>query len=65
MRRSMRLLAAGERVEPIQFREKDYWKDAASEFNEIVDYVEQLRAELAETRRLLGQPGDLQASLRD
>jgi signal transduction histidine kinase len=53
MRRSLRALAAGERVEPIQFREKDFWKDAATEFNEIAAYVEQLKTQLEEARQLL------------
>jgi hypothetical protein len=50
MRRSMRALAAGEHVEPIHFRDKDYWKEVAAEFNLVAAYVEQLKSELADAK---------------
>ncbi len=50
MRRSMRNLAAGEPVEPIHFREKDYWQEVAQEFNLVVARVQELERELAEAR---------------
>lgn len=53
MRRSMRALAAGQDVEPIHFREKDFWQDVAQEFNLIVGRVEELKQELAETKQKL------------
>jgi hypothetical protein len=35
LRRSMRALARGEHVEPIYFREGDFWRDFADEFNAV------------------------------
>ena len=35
VRRSMRALARGEAVEPIEFRGGDYWKEIADEFNAV------------------------------
>ena len=40
LRRSMRALARGEHVEPIRFREKDFWRDFAEEFNAVVARVQ-------------------------
>ncbi len=37
VRRSMRALARGECVEPIEFRGTDYWKEIADEFNAVRD----------------------------
>lgn len=50
MRRSMRALAAGEYVQPIEFRGADYWQGVADEFNEVAQYVEQLRKEARNAR---------------
>ncbi len=36
LRRSMRALARGEHVEPIRFREGDFWHEFAEEFNAVV-----------------------------
>ncbi len=55
MRRSMRALAAGEEVEPIHFREKDYWQELAQEFNLVLVRVEELKQELAETKQKLAE----------
>jgi signal transduction histidine kinase len=62
MRRSMRALAAGEHVEPIQFREKDYWKDVAVEFNLVAEYVEQLQKELKQATARADEPRDFQTA---
>jgi hypothetical protein len=35
LRRSMRQLARGEQVEPLVFRDTDFWHDTAKEFNAI------------------------------
>jgi hypothetical protein len=35
VRRSLRALARGESVEPIEFRGADYWKEIADEFNAV------------------------------
>lgn len=36
LRRSMRALANGEDVEPLEFRESDFWQEFAEEFNAIL-----------------------------
>jgi len=40
LRRSMRALARGERVEPVRFRDDDFWHDFAEEFNAVVARVQ-------------------------
>jgi len=40
LRRSMRDLARGQHVEPIQFRENDFWHDFAEDFNAVVARVQ-------------------------
>lgn len=55
MRRSMRALAAGQEVEPIHFREKDFWRDIAQEFNLVVARFEEMKQELAEAREQLAR----------
>jgi hypothetical protein len=40
LRRSMRQLARGEHVAPIQFREGDYWQDLAEGFNGVLARVQ-------------------------
>jgi hypothetical protein len=44
LRRSMRALAHGEEVEPIEFRDNDFWHDFADEFNAINARVRHLSA---------------------
>jgi len=44
LRRSMRALARGERVEAIQFRDSDFWQEFAEEFNAVLAEVEKHRA---------------------
>ncbi|MFH1919301.1 MAG: hypothetical protein ABIP48_05365 [Planctomycetota bacterium] len=46
LRRSMRAMARGEHVEPIHFRENDFWQEFAEEFNAVVARVQ------GETRQL-------------
>jgi hypothetical protein len=41
LRRSMRDLARGEHVEPLHFRNGDFWHDFAEEFNAVAARVEQ------------------------
>lgn len=64
MRRSMRELAAGEPVEPIHFREKDFWKDVATEFNLVLARVQELEKELAEARGEHPEASELEAAER-
>ncbi|MBN1910751.1 MAG: hypothetical protein JW818_13480 [Pirellulales bacterium] len=40
LRRGMRELARGEHVEPIRFRDGDFWQDFAEEFNVLVERVQ-------------------------
>ncbi len=40
LRRSMRALARGERVEPLRFRDDDFWHDFAEEFNDMVAHIQ-------------------------
>ena len=40
LRRSMRELARGEHVEPIEFRDNDFWHDIATEFNAVLHRVQ-------------------------
>jgi signal transduction histidine kinase len=58
MRRSMRALAAGEHVQPINFREKDFLQDLANEFNAVAHRMEQLQNELDQAKRQSGKPQD-------
>jgi hypothetical protein len=46
LRRSMRALARGEDVEPIEFRGNDFWHDFADEFNAVRARIRQLSAEV-------------------
>ena len=45
LRRSMRALAAGEHVQPVVFRDGDFWHDVADEFNAVAAYVDELKQE--------------------
>ncbi|MDZ7617027.1 MAG: hypothetical protein U1E05_08485 [Patescibacteria group bacterium] len=40
LRRSMRALARGEHVSPIEFRDSDFWQDFAEEFNQLLVRVQ-------------------------
>ncbi len=40
MRRAMQNLAKGERVPPLQFRDNDFWKDFAQDFNALLARIE-------------------------
>lgn len=50
LRRSMRALAAGQRVARLQFRKDDFWYEFAEEFNAVAAELERLRG--LEKRRL-------------
>jgi signal transduction histidine kinase len=41
LRRSMRALARGESVKPIEFRGNDFWQDFAGEFNALLKRVQE------------------------
>lgn len=55
LRRSMRALAHGEPVEPIEFRDNDFWHDFADEFNAVRARIEQLSAR-EKTEQEQGEP---------
>jgi hypothetical protein len=60
LRRTMRDLSQGERVEPVVLRRNDFWRDFADEFNAVVLRVRKLEADLAAAR---GEPNrDVPAS---
>jgi hypothetical protein len=40
LRRAMRALARGEHVQPIEFREADFWQEFAAEFNTLAARVQ-------------------------
>jgi hypothetical protein len=46
-RRLLRSLAIGEPVEPIRFRQNDYWQDYANELNAVVGRMQMLEARFA------------------
>lgn len=50
LRRSLRALGRGERVDSIEFRDGDFWQEFADEFNVVADRVEQLEEELRKMR---------------
>lgn len=50
LRRTMRDLGQGERVEPVVLRRNDFWRDFADEFNAVVLRVRKLEADLAAAR---------------
>lgn len=44
LRRGMRALARGESVEPLHFREGDFWQEFAQEFNAVAARLQRLEA---------------------
>jgi hypothetical protein len=48
LRRGMRALAEGEPVVPIHFREGDFWRDFADEFNAVAARLQYTQKRLAE-----------------
>jgi len=50
LRRSLRALGRGERVDTIEFRDGDFWQEFADEFNVVAERVEQLEEELRRMR---------------
>jgi hypothetical protein len=56
LRRSMRQLARGEHVEPIQFRRGDFWQDLADEFNAVAARVQDTAADSDEVLAKTEEP---------
>jgi hypothetical protein len=51
LRRDMRALARDEEVEPLEFRQSDFWREFADEFNAIAARLKRLSAEAEEFRQ--------------
>jgi hypothetical protein len=51
LRRSMRALARGEHVQPIKFRQGDFWQEFADEFNAVAARVQGERSKAEPTLR--------------
>ncbi len=64
LRRCMRALAAGEQVKPIQFREGDFWKDLAKDFNAVAARVQNGDIQTAEDRAQRTEAGGQSAEGR-
>jgi len=56
LRRSMRALARGEYVEPLEFRDTDYWHEFAEEFNAVLKRVQVQGAAPAEGQKQEEEP---------
>jgi hypothetical protein len=52
LRNEMRRLGEGQRVELLEFREGDYWREFAAEFNAVAQRIADLEDELEAVRRL-------------
>jgi len=48
LRRAMRQLAHGEKVQPITFRQGDFWKEFADDFNRIAARLEKAQQQCEE-----------------
>ena len=59
LRRAMRDLAEGREVSPIHFRERDFWKDVAVDFNRVAERVQ------TSTTRAADAPIPFDSSSRD
>ena len=53
LRRYMRDLVAGEKVEPLYFRDNDFWSEVAGEFNAIANRVKDQDEEIEELKKKL------------
>ena len=51
LRRELKKLANGEHVNPLFFRDGDYWRDVAADFNRLVVRVKELEAKEARENR--------------
>jgi hypothetical protein len=58
LRHSIRALSRGEHVQPIQFRDSDFWHEVAQEFNQLFAYAERLKAERPEENLEFERVGD-------
>lgn len=58
LRRSLRALARGEDVEPIQFRDGDFWQEFAEEFNALLARVQELSRAASQPADAGTQPAD-------
>jgi hypothetical protein len=56
LRQSMRALAKGRKVQPIEFRKDDFWYEFAEEFNAVVREVEALRDQELKEQQIAESP---------
>ncbi|MDG2219817.1 MAG: hypothetical protein P8L85_00440 [Rubripirellula sp.] len=59
LRTSLRGLATGHPRSPIKFREEDFWQEAASDFNQVLEQVERLQAENDSLRSQLAEQPEM------
>jgi hypothetical protein len=61
-RRAMHELGRGEHVEPLRFRDGDFWQDLATDFNAVLNRVQDQRENRETDRALAADPdADLEA----
>jgi hypothetical protein len=58
LRRSIRALSMGEHVQPVQFRDSDFWHEVAQEFNQLIAYVDGLNVEQPKKNVEFARVGD-------
>lgn len=56
LQRAMRELAEGDNVEPVHFRDGDFWQDVAADFNRLAQHVHKLHTPLVSDDPHLSQP---------
>ena len=56
MRRAMKELAEGGKVEPIRFRKNDFWHEAADHFNMLLRRVQEQDEQLAKVKQQVEPP---------
>ena len=62
LRRSMRALAEGQDVRPIHFRDGDFWKEFADEFNAVVERVQRVSSASEPDTTEAGDPSEEEGS---
>ena len=55
LRRNMRVLAAGEHVEKLAFRDNDFWTEVADEFNAISTIIQEKEKEIDQLNEKLSK----------
>jgi methyl-accepting chemotaxis protein len=63
LRRAMRDLGQGERVEPVVLRRNDFWRDFSDEFNSVVLRMRKLEADLAAAKSEIAAANEVRDGL--